>query len=64
MFWWPFGVRSAKDGVRVDKERFEATFGRLRLRTARANVTGAHVTGVLPLVDGGRRPALASPTTG
>ena len=38
IFWWPFGIRSAKDGVRVDDERFEATFGRLRLRTARSNV--------------------------
>ena len=45
IFWWPFGIRSAKDGVRVDDERFEATFGRLRLRTARSNVAGAHVTG-------------------
>ena len=43
--WLPFGVRPSKDGVTITAEGlFKATFGFLRLETARDNVTGAHVT--------------------
>ena len=44
LLWRPFGLRADRDGVHVDEERFVATFGRLRLETARENVAGAHVT--------------------
>jgi hypothetical protein len=44
-FWGPFGVRPGKDGVTLtDDGRFVATFGLLRVETARTNVAGAHVT--------------------
>ena len=42
--WWPLGARPGKDGVTLTDDSFVATFGRLRLETPRANVTGAHVT--------------------
>jgi len=38
------GLRPERDGVRVTDDRFEATFGWLRLRTPMANVVGGHVT--------------------
>ena len=44
LLWRPFGLRTERDGVHVDEERFVATFGRLRLATTRENVAGAHVT--------------------
>jgi hypothetical protein len=44
LLWRPFGLRTERDGVHVDDERFVATFGRLRLATTRENVAGAHVT--------------------
>ena len=42
--WAPFGLRPWKDGVTVTRDRFNATFGVLRLQTALENVDGAHVT--------------------
>lgn len=42
--WVPFGPRPDRDGVTVSDAVFRATFGRLTLETARANVTGGHVT--------------------
>jgi hypothetical protein len=44
VFWWPWGLRPDRDGVRVDDDRFLATYGRVRLETPRANVAGAHIT--------------------
>ena len=38
------GVRPERDGVTVTDDRFEATFGWLRLHTPIANVAGGHVT--------------------
>ncbi len=46
LFWAPFGVRPAHDGVTLtDDGEFLATFGFLKLGTPLTNVTGAHVTG-------------------
>lgn len=42
--WWPLGVRDDVDGVTITDDCFTATFGRKRLETPMANVTGAHVT--------------------
>ena len=40
----PFGFRPGHDSVRVDDDTFAATFGFVKVRTDRANITGAHVT--------------------
>jgi hypothetical protein len=41
----PFLLRPSRDGVTLtDDGLFEATFGLVRISTARANVMGAHVT--------------------
>ncbi|MEJ7584608.1 MAG: hypothetical protein WKF43_11105 [Acidimicrobiales bacterium] len=41
----PFGLRPSKDGVTLaDDGAFTATFGLLKLETAVANITGAHIT--------------------
>ena len=41
----PFGLRGSKDGVTLaDDGTFLATFGFLKLQTAVANITGAHIT--------------------
>lgn len=42
--WYPLGARPGTDGVTVDGAVFRATYGRMRLETDIANVTGAHVT--------------------
>lgn len=42
--WWPLGARDGVDGVTLTEDRFIATFGRMRLETPLANITGAHVT--------------------
>lgn len=42
--WWPLGAREGVDGVTLTDDRFVATFGRWRLETPMANVTGAHIT--------------------
>lgn len=42
--WWPLGVRDGVDGVTITDDSFIATFGRKRLETPMANVTGAHIT--------------------
>jgi hypothetical protein len=44
LLWRPFGLRPDRDGVHLDHHRLLATFGRLRLATARENVAGAHIT--------------------
>jgi hypothetical protein len=45
VFWGVFGVRPAKDGVRItDDCRLRATFGFLSLETPLDNVDGAHIT--------------------
>ena len=42
---WRFsGARPDIDGVTVDEETFVATYGRKRVLTPRANITGAHIT--------------------
>ena len=43
--WRPLGARPEVDGVTVDADTFRATYGRRRVETPLANVTGAHVTG-------------------
>ena len=40
----PLGVREDVDGVTLGNEAFVATFGRKRLETPLANLTGAHAT--------------------
>jgi hypothetical protein len=43
--WLPFGVHPSRDGVTITEAGlFKATFGFLKLETARDNVTGAHIT--------------------
>ncbi len=42
--WWPLGVREDVDGVTLTDDRFIATYGRQRLETPMANITGAHIT--------------------
>ena len=43
--WWPLGVRKGTDGVTLTADgHFRATYGRLKLETPLANVTGAHIT--------------------
>ena len=42
--WRLAGARPETDGVTVDADTFSATYGRKRLATPLANVTGAHVT--------------------
>lgn len=42
--WAVFGVSPGRDGVRLSKEAFVATFGFLRLATPAANLVEAHVT--------------------
>jgi hypothetical protein len=45
LFWLPFGVRPAKDGVHLtDHGRFVATYGFLRVDTPLDNIGDAHVT--------------------
>jgi hypothetical protein len=45
LFWAPFGVRRAKDGVTLtDDGRLVATFGFLKLETPLENLSGAHIT--------------------
>lgn len=44
MIWRPLGARKGVDGVTLTDETFTATFGRARLETPIANVTGAHST--------------------
>ena len=44
LIWLPFGVRPSKDCVTItDARLLRATFGVLKLETARDNVTGAHI---------------------
>ena len=43
LLWKPFGV-GADDGVTLTDDSFVATFGRKKLETPLANVTGAHAT--------------------
>lgn len=42
--WVPFGPRPGRDGVHLSDSKLRATFGRLVLETALANVAGGHVT--------------------
>lgn len=42
--WWPLGAREGVDGVTLTDDRFSATYGRKRLETPIANITGAHIT--------------------
>ena len=45
VFWAPFGVRPATDGVTItDDGRLRATFGLLSLETPLDNVADAHIT--------------------
>lgn len=44
LLWKPLGVKDGVDGVTLTDDTFTASFGRLRLETPRANVTGAHAT--------------------
>jgi hypothetical protein len=44
LLWRPFGLRADRDGVRLDGDRFVATFGPLQLATPRSNIAGGHVT--------------------
>ncbi len=44
LFWRPFGLRPDRDGVRLTDDAFVATYGRFKVETPRANVTGAHIT--------------------
>jgi hypothetical protein len=39
-----FGLRPSRDGVRLDGERFVATYGFIHVETPLANIDGAHVT--------------------
>jgi hypothetical protein len=42
---WRFsGAKPDRDGVTVDDDSFVATYGRKRVETPRANITGAHIT--------------------
>jgi len=43
-FWFPFGFKPDRDGVRISDDTFTATFGRYRIETPRSNVDGAHIT--------------------
>ena len=55
----PFGLRGSKDGVILaDDGTFLATFGFLKLQTALANVTGAHIT---RWATGGGRRSVSEP---
>ena len=48
----PFGLRSSIDGVTLtDEGSLSATFGFFKIKTPLANVTEAHNTAELPLVD-------------
>jgi hypothetical protein len=40
----PFLFRPSRDGVTLTEDEFVATFGVVKIRTPRANITGAHVT--------------------
>jgi hypothetical protein len=45
LFWLPFGVRPAKNGVSLtDDGRFVATYGFLRVETPLDNIGDAHIT--------------------
>jgi hypothetical protein len=45
LFWLPFGVRPAKDGVELtDDRRFVATYGFLRVETPLDNIDDVHIT--------------------
>jgi hypothetical protein len=45
LFWAPFGVRRARDGVTLtDDGRLVATFGFLKVETPLENVAEAHIT--------------------
>jgi len=42
---WRFsGARPEVDGVTVEDDTFVATYGKKRVETSRANITGAHIT--------------------
>ena len=48
----PFLLRPKRDGVTLtDEGSLVATFGPFKVATPLANVTGAHITAELPLVD-------------
>ncbi len=44
LLWKPLGVKADVDGVTLTDDSFVATFGRMRLETPIANITGAHAT--------------------